>query len=87
MTKSVMLKLVHCIPGLTDTHLTNNKSKKNNHISFQISDLEVNPDLFEYFSAAKVTEFGLINDTDVFKSKKFQLDIFYFLKLRVLSFH
>ena len=53
------------------------KLKKINHISFRINDLEVNPDRFEYFSAAKVTGFGLINVTDFIKSKKFQLDIIF----------
>ena len=44
MTKSIMLKWMDFIPVLTDTHFMNNKSKKINHISFRISDLEVNPD-------------------------------------------
>ena len=42
----------------------------------------MNPDLFKYL-AAKVIEFGLVNDTDFIKIKKFQLDIF-FNNLRAL---
>ena len=47
----------------------NNEILKINHISFRINDLEVNPDRFEYFSAAKVTKCGLFNVTDFIKKK------------------
>ena len=32
LTKSIMLKVIHFIHLLTDTHLTNNKSNKIDHI-------------------------------------------------------
>ena len=46
-------------------------------MSFWINDLEVNPDRFEYFSAAKVTVCGMNNVTDFIKNKKKSAEYFF----------